>query len=187
MCVWSLPFSNSQWDWSLESTALQLLLADALTNLDRTLWDRFRNRLLIQSGPSTVELLRAVMEAAASGQALGSRAVPNQDSAPQARLKLYYNRHYEPWERDREAAVVRHCRSAGVECHGYEAFLFREPENCPIFQAVKGGRHIFKAFWEGWHKGGPIRSEVPHPDPCAEARPVLREFLCIKDRPEGPL
>jgi deoxyribodipyrimidine photo-lyase len=138
-------------DWSHEGTALQLLLGETLTNLDADLQKRFGNSLAILSGPDCVTILMSLLSEIAAAL------------KEEQQVMLYYNKHYEPWERDRQAEVERQCQKRGIQTKSFPAFLFKEPESCPIFQAVKQGQHIFKAFWEGWHKGGSVREAVPEP------------------------
>lgn len=144
-------FSAMGIDWSHEGTALQLLLGETLVNLHADLQTRFGNSLSVLSGPGGVTVLMDQLSEIAS--ALGG----------QQRLKLYYNRHYEPFERDCQAEVERQCQKRGIETRSFSAFLFKEPESCPIFQEIRQGHHIFKAFWQGWHKGGSVREAVPEP------------------------
>jgi len=129
--------------WSHDGTALQLLIANALHSLDQTLRKRYNARISVFAGNSTC----AQIERAFDGK----------------RGQLHYNRHYEPCERQKETQVNAWCRKNGVKHFSYNGYLFREPKDCPIFEAVKRGLHIFKAFWDGWHKGGPIRRPVPAP------------------------
>lgn len=138
-------------DWSYEGTTLQALAAIALANLDASLHTNYKNRLQILSEAvsdrsSAQALLDVVVEVGA--------------------VEVHYNRREEPAERRREAEFEALCRRAGIRVKRHSAFLFRDPERCPIFEAIGNGLHVFKAFWDGWHKGGKIRSALPPPDQC---------------------
>jgi len=141
-------------DWSYEGTTLQALLATALLKLDSSLYESYGNRLCMVSETS-----------ADKGAASALLDVARQVGA----TEVHYNRREEPAERRREEELERLCRGAGIKVKRHSAFLFRDPERCPIFQAVGNGLHVFKAFWDGWHKGGQIRSAYPAPEKCVAA------------------
>eukprot|EP00929_Paragymnodinium_shiwhaense_P020478 TRINITY_DN13643_c0_g1_i1.p1 TRINITY_DN13643_c0_g1~~TRINITY_DN13643_c0_g1_i1.p1 ORF type:complete len:697 (-),score=136.23 TRINITY_DN13643_c0_g1_i1:254-2344(-) len=142
-------------DWSYEGTTLQALLAGekgALSNLDKALHEYYGNRLRIlcegvRGGKSAV---KAVLSLA---QEVGA-------------CEVHFNRRAEPAERWREGELEKLGTAQGVTSYGHSAFLFKEPENCPIFRAVGQGLHIFKAFWDGWHKGGNVRQALEWPERC---------------------
>jgi len=84
--------------------------------------------------------------------------------------------------RDRQAEVERRCQQLGIQTESFASFLFKEPESCPVFESLRQGQHIFKAFWEGWHKGGHIRDAVPEP---AELLPLRVDSMAAKEpKPE---
>mmetsp|Transcript_18009 Transcript_18009/g.42084 ORF Transcript_18009/g.42084 Transcript_18009/m.42084 type:complete len:703 (-) Transcript_18009:305-2413(-) len=149
-------------DWSLEGTALQAFIAEALKHLDTQLRLKYSNRLVVlgteQDSTGAKELLTEVLQARKS--ALSS-------SGHDVKCSIFWNRRAEPWERQREAGVQVAARGSGFAAHESSSFLFKEPEDCPIFEAVGRGMHIFKAFWDGWHKGGAIRSPLAAPVSCA--------------------
>lgn len=143
--------ASSHRDWSYEGTTLQAALAITLRSLDAALHTKYENRLRIMSEISLDKgSAQALVEAA---QEIGASEV-------------HYNRREEPAERYREEELERLCKKAGIRVRRHSAFLFRDPEKCPIFQAVGNGLHVFKAFWDGWHKGGHIRSAYPVPERC---------------------
>eukprot|EP00927_Polykrikos_kofoidii_P076565 TRINITY_DN73636_c0_g1_i1.p1 TRINITY_DN73636_c0_g1~~TRINITY_DN73636_c0_g1_i1.p1 ORF type:complete len:754 (+),score=106.27 TRINITY_DN73636_c0_g1_i1:90-2264(+) len=138
-------------DWSYEGTALQALLVHALRNLDADLHRWYENRLRILYEASTDRgTARALLDLASEVKA----------------SEIHCNQREEPVERRREADLKRMCGGAGVRFQAHNGFLFREPDRCPIFEAVGRGLHIFKAFWDGWHKGGDIRRNLPAPERC---------------------
>mmetsp|Transcript_126226 Transcript_126226/g.243339 ORF Transcript_126226/g.243339 Transcript_126226/m.243339 type:complete len:783 (-) Transcript_126226:288-2636(-) len=147
--------SEGHRDWSYEGTTLQAMLATALRNLDLSLYDKYRNRLCILGKASRGQGSAAALVDAA--QTAGATVV-------------HYNRREEPAERRREEELELLCKRAGIQVRRHSAFLFRDPEHCPIFAAVGNGLHVFKAFWDGWHKGGPIRSAYPAPKNCPGVR-----------------
>ncbi|CAK0908890.1 unnamed protein product [Prorocentrum cordatum] len=110
--------ASSGRDWSYEGTAIQALLPAALRSLDSELHRRYGNRLRIlctsgEAGDSTGgRLLRLAAE-------VGAAAV-------------HFNRREEPAERRREGDLQREARAAGLRCEAHGAFLFRDPERCPI-------------------------------------------------------
>jgi len=140
-----------------------LLLEETLVNLDIDLRKRYGNSLTVLSGSRCATVLM--------NQLLAIKA----SLCGEQRLALFYNRHYEPWERDSQDEVERQCRLLGIQSQSFSAFLFKEPESCPIFQSLRQGQHIFKAFWEGWHKGGHVREALPYPAklPPISSEPVL--------------
>jgi len=140
-------------DWSYEATAIQALLPATLRSLDLDLHRRYGNRLhVLSSSNKDVGTSKLLLDLAAQ---VGAQEV-------------HFNRREEPAERWRESDLQAQAGLAQRACHcqGHSAFLFRDPERCPIFAAVGRGMHVFKAFWDGWHKGGEIRRPVPAPKSC---------------------
>jgi deoxyribodipyrimidine photo-lyase len=140
-----------QHDWCLEGSTLQALLPQALRSLDDDLYKSYGNRLWIENESGGNE-----------GVATALLDIAKRFGASE----ISFNRRHEPVERWRENELERICSKAGIAVKSHSGFLFREPENCPIFSAVGRGLHIFKAFWDGWHKGGEIRKVVPPPERC---------------------
>merc|ERR1712232_892572 len=138
-------------DWSYEGTTIHALLCHALRELDQSLHHWYKNRLWI------------VHE---SNAERGAASALSDLAAKFGVSEIHFNRRHEPAERYREAQLENLCRKAGISVKPHSGFLFREPEKCPIFAAVERGMHIFKAFWDGWHKGGNIRKVAPAPETC---------------------
>jgi len=178
---------NAKHDWSLQGTALQMLASEAMRGLDRTLREAYGNRLLILGGDPADRQVGRLGAADLLLGVLGARLACHAG----AEGAVYWNRRTEPWEREREARVSAAAAAAGHQVHEHSAFLFREPEACPIFEAVGRGQHIFKAFWEGWHGGGPIRKLVEAPRACpapSEAGPLWPQASpagCVRTFAEG--
>lgn len=148
-------------DWSLEGTALQMLLAKTLLLMDARLQQEYGNRLLVLGS-------REGKSGGAFGAAgmLMKLAKWLKSRTPEDSISLYWNRREEPWERAREDRLKEMAAELGVAARSFPAFLFKEPAACPIFESVARGQHIFKAFWEGWHRGGSVRRAVPAPRRC---------------------
>jgi len=179
-------------DWSLEGTALQLLMAEALQELAVRLNKDFGNSLLVLGGdpPSAAaagaaDILFEVLQRRAMFVDGPSRA-RGQGHRARVEAVVYWNRRTEPWERHREAVVAQRATEVSaadpdeliVTTRPCSGFLFREPEACPIFEAVGRGQHIFKAFWEGWHRGGAIRTALPTPQACPGPPLAQLDELC---------
>lgn len=143
--------SGGHRNWSYEGTTLQALLAIALRNLDASFSSKYSNRLqVITEADAEKGSARALVDFM---QEVGA-------------VEVHYNMREEPVERRREEQLKDLCRKAGIQVKAHSAFLFRDPDRCPIFDAVGRGLHVFKAFWDGWHKGGKIRAAVPEPRRC---------------------
>lgn len=140
---------------------MQALLAVALKGLDENLHRQHGNRVV---------MLHELDEPA------GSVAAVLRLARSLGALSVHMNRREEPFERWREEELLKVAPEHGLRVERHSAFLFKDPEHCPIFEAIGHGQHIFKAFWEGWHKGPQVRRVVSAPKSCPPT-PQLRAAL----------
>eukprot|EP00928_Gymnodinium_smaydae_P031973 TRINITY_DN23290_c0_g1_i1.p1 TRINITY_DN23290_c0_g1~~TRINITY_DN23290_c0_g1_i1.p1 ORF type:complete len:687 (-),score=62.32 TRINITY_DN23290_c0_g1_i1:210-1997(-) len=151
---------------------------------DSALRTRFGNRLLMLAVDPSNRKASSLSASSMLIQLIGARTAQEAPDEKSIVCSIFGNRRVEPWERARESELMQQASKMSVNVHFISGFLFREPEACPIFDSIGNGQHIFKAFWEGWHRGGPIRKPVPVPKRCPGASDKMIANL-LRQLPEA--